>query len=835
MNWIKSLTFCAAMLTAAALLGDDALNQFNSAKTAFDSRQYESARVGFDAFLARFPTHANANEATFYLAESLMYLQQYSLAEAQFNRLVVNGLNDSFSRAALFRIAEIPYIQGQFNVAKPRLEDFVARLPHDANLQFVLYYLGDIAMRNSIPLEAEFYFEQVNRMFLEGERALDSSLGLAWAKNQLGKITEANAIYQQLMTSTNPAIVEQATYQYGVALFERGSFQEAINVLTDFQRRYPNSTYFADSLRVVARCRGRLNQFEEGLQVLAQLTSPTPDDMLMRVRFLYGLKRAQEAKAVLDQVQQIAGTLHRDEIAVLESVFLFEQSEWGRAIALLESVLVPQFDALNNRMVINYFSLPTPPGTKRLSDEAIFRASSLLTLAYARNGDSAKANALLNEMQGQAALSGNLRLTTICAETATQLANIGPVQPGRRPDSGGSIANRNDQQWTPGNQNTGNRTPALQTSGTDLERFWNAERLYRAGNFASAAQQLEQILSGFYNQIVVPPQYTIFYNITGAPGTMDENTFARACTLLALSRAQLGDFEQANAVLMTLSSRIRPNDTIQQEMLRETYDQLAVLAKGGTGTIASGSILSESEQRRLLRDANSLFRQQRYDQADARLAELIASNPAEAILAEALLVKSKTLYGLGWEQDGVNLLERIVNEFPSSAQYPEALWLLGLYYESGGDTFQSVEYFQILADRFQNFKHIDGALYFLAVDDLTNGNSRKGTTLLNQVYRNHRNGLYWSHAAWMLAHEAYKKRDYAQAERLIQEILRHPPDVAVLDRVLYLRGELALRRDDFQMAFLAFREVVQLTPDSPLSQHAMRNAQVAASRTVSVN
>ena len=251
MNWLKSITFLAVLLTAAPLFGDDAANQYNAAKTAFNSRQYDAAKTGFETFLNRFSTHAQASAATFYLAESLMYVRQYPQAEVYFNRLVALGLNDQYARAALFRLAEIPYLQGQFDVAKPRLEEFVEKLNQDVNLQFVLYYLGDIAMRSNSSYavdEAEFYFGQSDRMYPEGEKNLESKLGLAWAKNKLGRVTEADAIFTQLMISTNPAVVEQATYQYGVALFERGAWQNAINTLTDFQRRYPTSTYFADSV-----------------------------------------------------------------------------------------------------------------------------------------------------------------------------------------------------------------------------------------------------------------------------------------------------------------------------------------------------------------------------------------------------------------------------------------------------------------------------------------------------------------------------------------------------------------------------------------------------------
>jgi len=847
MNWLKSTTFVAVFLTAAAIFADDATNQYNAAKTAFDNgqydvRQYDVARTGFETFLRNYPSHAQATAARFFLAESLMYQRQYPQAEVYFNQLVAIGLNDQYARAALFRLAEIPYLQGQFDIAKPRLEDFVDKLSQDINLQFVLYYLGDIAMRSNSSFaadEAEFYFGQCDRMFPDGVKNLESKLGLAWAKNKLGRVSEADAIFSQLMNSTNPAIVEQATYQYGVALFERGAWQNAINTFTDFQRRYPTSSYFADSQRVVARCRGRLNDFEGALQILAQIAQPTPEDMMLKVRCLYGLKRMQEAKTALDAVKGIAGANYRDEIALLESVFLADQKNWGAAIALLESVLMPQYDAVNNRMVVNYLSTPMVSG-KKLSEEAFFRACSHLAVAYANNRQADKANALLQEMQGQAALSGNLRLTTICTDTATQLASIGTS-----PNSGGSnnsFANRgnrnNQQQWSPTTgQGSVNQNQSILTSGTDLEKFLRADQLYRTKNYAAAAQQLEQIFLGYYNQTVTPKQYVIFYNVTGAAGSLDENTFAKACSMLALSKAQLGDHEQANAVLATFASRIRMNDPVQENLLRETYDQLAVLAKGGTttGTTGTPSLLSDADQRRLLREANSFFRQQRYDQADVKLTELVTSNPVESVLTEALFLQGKTAYRLGREQESIRILERITDEFPGSTEYPEALWGLGLYYESGGDSYQAVEYLQILADRFPNFKHIDGALYFLAVDDMANSNGRKAATYLTRVHRNHRNGSYWSHAAWTLAYEAYKKKQYSQAEAYVQEILRNGPDVVVLDRVLYLQGELALRRDDFQTAFLAFRDVVKLYPDSPLTSYATKNAQVAASKTANVN
>ena len=98
-----------------------------------------------------------------------------------------NAIQAKSEEATLFQQTDALYNQQKFDEAKPLLEDFVAKYPHVDNLQFVLYYLGAIAMRNDNAEEAEFYFEQAIRMFPEGKKSDECKLGLAWAKEKIGK------------------------------------------------------------------------------------------------------------------------------------------------------------------------------------------------------------------------------------------------------------------------------------------------------------------------------------------------------------------------------------------------------------------------------------------------------------------------------------------------------------------------------------------------------------------------------------------------------------------------------------------------------------------------
>ena len=109
---------------------------------------------------------------------------QVDAAQIKFEEAVKAGQRKMVS---LFQQADAAYQQEKFDEAKPLLEDFVAKYPHVDNLQFVLYYLGAIAMRNDNAEEAEFYFEQATRMFPEGKKVLECKTGLVWAKEKIGK------------------------------------------------------------------------------------------------------------------------------------------------------------------------------------------------------------------------------------------------------------------------------------------------------------------------------------------------------------------------------------------------------------------------------------------------------------------------------------------------------------------------------------------------------------------------------------------------------------------------------------------------------------------------
>ncbi|MDR2346492.1 MAG: tetratricopeptide repeat protein [Planctomycetaceae bacterium] len=906
-RFVKQFAFVITLIFLAAasfqptlkqIYADSITDLLESAKLLYNQQKYEQSRVAFEDFLRLYPSHTLTNEAKFYLADSYLYLKKYDTAINLYSQLSTLPITDPLTRSVLFRLGESYYTKGDYNTAKNHLEHFVKTFPQDPYLQYVFYYLGDIAIANNNPKAAEYYFNTNIELFPNGGRQLENKIGLAVAKNQLQQIIESDTIFNELLHSTDPNVLEPTTYQYAIALHERGDNQNAITALNNFLTKWQNSTLTTDAIRVLTRCYAAIKDNNNALLTISKISNPTVDDNLMKIRLLIRLKKSNEAETLLTQTEKRTDAPpHSDEIAFLKAVLQYFKKNWQNAVSLLEQFLLPKYSIQNNSAINNvtynvtfgYLTITPNANKHNLSDEVFLHACAYLALAYARSGNKNKADAILNEMIGNAANTNQAELSKIVNDTYERLKKIyatnsepaaanndalatlnpgsGQWNPTTTPRSRGgnkpssvikwtgqnnennkifnSTANNNTNNNNYQNQNNNNQKPNFtsnqtlskqpSTTGTDLDRFWIALREFENQAWNNAALQLDQILkTNYFNQ----PQYvTINYNYSANDSSdkLNAASFAKACSMLVLAYTNLGEINKATAILNAFANKIESSNSTQQNILRETESQLTnIIRNNNSNNNSSNSSnnnfvrqISESEQRRIIKECNSLFNSRRYEQVDSKLQELLQTNLTAEILPEVLLLRAKALLYVGNEREGVKLLERIKSEFVTSLQYKDSLWNLGLYYEMSGDSIKSVEYFQLLVDEFPNYKDIDGALYYAALDDIENGNGRKGISYLLRIYRNYQAGQYWSHAVWTLAYEEYKKKNYTQAEMYLNKALQHPPDYAILDRVLYLKGEIAMQKKEYSIASQAFQEVINLCPDSQLIRDANRNLQTA--------
>lgn len=267
----------------------------------------------------------------------------------------------------------------------------------------------------------------------------------------------------------------------------------------------------------------------------------------------------------------------------------------------------------------------------------------------------------------------------------------------------------------------------------------------------------------------------------------------------------------------TISTTTTP---ITAETRPSSRSKLAPLAPQTTTPTSTARSVDFSDPRKVLQSARTQLKNRQYAQVEQLLTQLLAHDITGNIAAEALFLRADALLALKRTSEAMSLYEEILADYPSCRQYADSLWALGLIYERRGDSVAASDYFTRLVEDYQDFAHLDGALYYLAWNEIENGSSNRAVSHLQKIDRGYSQGTYWSHAVWTLAWLAYQAKNSDVANEYINKVLARAPDEAIYDRVLYLKGKLAIEAGTLNVASAAFQELRKSRPESPLRDAA---------------
>jgi tetratricopeptide (TPR) repeat protein len=360
------------------------------------------------------------------------------------------------------------------------------------------------------------------------------------------------------------------------------------------------------------------------------------------------------------------------------------------------------------------------------------------------------------------------------------------------------------------------------------------------------------------------------------PTTLDEVEFLKACSLLTVCYANLGEGSRTRAVYNSMLTRSDPGKPQHQQILDQTSRKISEVVSygpgGGSGDIGhsdppanspspgdsptppggssggdagGGSLVpptSEelgSEQppermpfeseRQALSQARYLMLANKFEQADKKLLELLYKNPPAEIGAKAALLRGQLqLEKLQNPEEAMNMSELILEFYPGQNEVAGARFLSGRYHDMLGEYHAALEDFQHLIRYYHtSYDKMDAAYYYAAWNHYAIGQVTQARDYFDRIYRDYPESEYWSHAAWFLAHWQFERGNYSQAKTLVREIIEHPPDAAILDRVLYLKGQLASVEGKWRVARTSFQKIVKHCPESafvPEAEQAIREA-----------
>ena len=165
--------------------------------------------------------------------------------------------------------------------------------------------------------------------------------------------------------------------------------------------------------------------------------------------------------------------------------------------------------------------------------------------------------------------------------------------------------------------------------------------------------------------------------------------------------------------------------------------------------------------------------------------------------------------------------------------FTAAAYYMGRYAETSGDYADAAKYYE---EAINTTEGTQGEYHYPLIyrwgTSQMNVPRKRGNALwcFEKIYKENKTGVYWSHAALQVALDYYQNDEYDNCEKIIDELIAFKPDKSILDRVLYLKGDLAMRNKQWNIAIESLDALCVYTPNSPFASLAAQKLTDAQSR-----
>lgn len=231
--WLLAL-LAALSLAPSRAVAAPADEQYSVAAGLYAKQQWQQAADEFQAYLAQFPTHEQADSSRYFYAESLVQLGKYAEARTGFAEFLAKHATHRLARQALFRSGEAAFLSGAGEEAQRDLDRFRKRYPQDGLNAYALGYLGEAYLTAGQAAEALAAYQECLRRFPEGPLAGECRFGLGKVHEQRQEFDAADKLYQQLADSRPSPLADNAQLQRGLMAYHRERYADAIAILKTF-------------------------------------------------------------------------------------------------------------------------------------------------------------------------------------------------------------------------------------------------------------------------------------------------------------------------------------------------------------------------------------------------------------------------------------------------------------------------------------------------------------------------------------------------------------------------------------------------------------------------
>lgn len=783
--------------------GDDLYNQ---AFNYWQQKQWDNAISAFENFISKYPKAAQRNEAELRLADSYFRRGNFvNMADSVKGRehldyILKQGKNTPVYKEASLHYAFSLYSLMNFVEAKPRLEEYIKEFPNDSSLQKAYYYLAMCESHLGNYNSAINYFNTCLSKFPEGELKAECQLDQAVAIGKSGRYAEADGLLNGLIAQPNYKLTSQAYLQRAHLQIDQKNYDTALQILDNFIQTYQNTqgmqAFVSEAYQYEAYCYIMQEKYDAALKVAEQierLNGMNPEAALLKVKMLIRLERFEEAEAILKQLENTKfGLYAADVLTYYKAMVQVARGNWTETINILNRLMIVKPDPQNaNSVLFGYYDVPSTTSNKLLPVDFL-GAGGVLVCAYASRWAATHQYADDNTLQEQIynalykyaqSQKNNQSFLTIMTKIDTErkkaLAN--PVMPGRGTafgmnESVGQLKPINTENGTGGINYPGTSTIPNVGNNTNLPNSFPGQSGYNT--------------NGGFNNI---PDYNNRPQNPSGTGMGITNGFGEP--------VQSNSFNPGNqnSTAGTISNNNNNNNN-RRVTLREAN---TTLDRAGECYINKDY---ERAERLLL-----AFRTK-----SVTFWEDCPTVAPQLVLLYSLVLKDERKYQearLAWEE--------LVKMAPGTPQATEASYYLGYYYDSLMARDKAIEYFEKVVNSSVSTDYRDDALYYLGMNEWERRNTSRAEDYFRIIYRNYPSGDFSGHAAWAIAKIEYDAMNFSEAEKIVNEELARNPDAAIIDWLLFLKGEIALRYEDYEKARIAYNLIITQFPNSPKRAEAL--------------
>lgn len=780
------MPFCSA--SAAAQSADE---QYAVAAGHYAARQWDLAAEEFRTFLVRFPEHANANQARFYLGETLVQLRKYSEASEQFSAYLERQPEGTWARQAQFRLGECAYLGNRLDQAESALGAFLRQFAGDAMNAYVLAYLGNIHLRRERLLEAETLFRRAMEEYPNGPKADECRLGLARTLEKQHRAEEAQRFYLALASKNTP-LADEAQYCLGALQYRRGDFHQAEATLAVVEQRWPGSAWVAPAQLGRAWALVKLGRLPDAERTLRQIA----DDQQV----------GPEAKYWLGLVNKQMGRLQQASLLLLHAAQQYQQHRlcpamyFHAADALLRAGNYEKAAELFDRAIAwgqGKHDWLEPASAAKVQTEYLrgrhreaiqcgqqfldqFSGSgwtSAVRCTVARSlletGGAAEAAALLEPVAGSARPGEHLAERFLLGVICDRL--------GRHDDAVSQLRAVVEQAEPP------LRDRALAVASAVM---------IRTGRFAEAGELIEQNLAAL----------------------SEGRSVQIALGNLTICHAFCGRWNQAQ---QTWNEFLRHNPPGADVVaLAESLAETARAAGQARWAIVlydewiARSRSAEDRCRALLGLAWSYCLNGQPEAALTPLHDLHLANAPPLIAAEGALLQGRILRELKRPDAALAMFSRVIQIGPQSPHYAGALWEAALLHDELHQYNESAPLYETIVDTCANFAQRDAALYRWAWAAAETLGPDQAEGLFRRLLAEYPKSSYRPDAMYRLALLAFERGDYRHAAETIDQLLAEQPEGLLHRSAVCLEGQIALAQKDWPRAERAFASLLEEGADS---------------------